>query len=174
MNSIKKQQDLEALPTVALLSTFNNITGKSTTKFASRAKGIEQTWKALVADRKAKGLQADGTKVGESPSTPGAKPKQRRIPFRLAPKAEQKSIREGSKRSLALHLLSRANGATVTEVQNHPRIQWDDRTVYEGIRLLNTYCGFGLFSQPEGDTYRVRVVGPGEFAELMNKEAAAK
>jgi hypothetical protein len=45
--SIKKQEDLSEVPNQALLNTYNELTGKSTQKFASRAKGEEQTWKAI-------------------------------------------------------------------------------------------------------------------------------
>lgn len=39
--------DIEQLATGDLLALYNQLTGKSTAKFQSRAKGLEQVWKAL-------------------------------------------------------------------------------------------------------------------------------
>lgn len=41
--------DIEQLATGNLLALYNQLTGKSTAKFRSRAKGLEQVWKALEA-----------------------------------------------------------------------------------------------------------------------------
>ena len=46
-HEIRKREDLEAVSTSALLETYNELTGKSTKKFASRAKGEEQVWKLI-------------------------------------------------------------------------------------------------------------------------------
>lgn len=170
-DSIRSQAQLDELPTFVILGIYNKCTGKSTTKFASRAKGLEQTWKAMEASRIERGLNPNGTAKKAAPDggEEKAKPAKRtrsRIPFRLAPAAEQKKLREGTKRETIFKLLSREKGATVAECQNHPDVQWDDRTVYEGIRLLNTYCGFGLFAEVEGDTYRVRIVDQATFDRL--------
>lgn len=41
---ITSAADLEAVPTADLVNTYNQLSGKSTKKFATRAKGIEQVW----------------------------------------------------------------------------------------------------------------------------------
>lgn len=41
---ITKIADLEAVPTPALLETYNQLAGKNTKKFASREVGIKQLW----------------------------------------------------------------------------------------------------------------------------------
>jgi len=45
---IKTEADLHVVPTPALVATYNELTGKSTKKFASRNKGIEQVAKLII------------------------------------------------------------------------------------------------------------------------------
>ena len=44
---IRKVEDLNDVPTDALLATYNELTGKDTKKFASRGKGIAQVWELI-------------------------------------------------------------------------------------------------------------------------------
>lgn len=43
-------QTVEALKPTGLVALYNQLTGRATKKFASRAKGIQQTWMALEAN----------------------------------------------------------------------------------------------------------------------------
>lgn len=46
--NIKTAEDLKEVPTVALVATYNELTGKSIKKFASRAKAEEQVAKLII------------------------------------------------------------------------------------------------------------------------------
>ena len=74
-----------------------------------------------------------------------------RKPFAFDPKKEQRDAREGTKRSKVLALLTRKEGATFDEVKGETG--WDNRTAYEGIRLIHGYLGYGLKETPEGKIF---------------------
>lgn len=61
--------------------------------------------------------------------------------FDFSPKASQKECKPGSKRATTLEML-KGDGATFDEVK--AKIGWDERTAYEGIRLLHSYLGYGI------------------------------
>ena len=150
-DSSTTQAQLETLDTNDILSAFNKATGKATKKFASRSKGIAQTLKAL-ADVKAK-AKSKATRKSSG------------MTFCMAPHAEQKTIRGGTKRAEVVRLLKRANGAKFSEVQE--ATGWVTKDAYEGIRLINTYSGFGLWADAAGDDdYRIRIVGADEYKRL--------
>jgi hypothetical protein len=56
---ITKKSDFEEVPTKVILSMHNDLTGKETKKFPSRAKGIEQTWVAFQAHVEGDQVSAD-------------------------------------------------------------------------------------------------------------------
>ena len=67
-----------------------------------------------------------------------------------APKAH----RPGTKRALVVALLTRDEGATFVEVQEgiaaaFPGGEWDDRTTFEGIKLVSTALGYSLTEDPQ-------------------------
>lgn len=142
VESITSREDLEQAPTADLLGLYNHITGRSTTKFSSRKRGVEQVW-ALVKDKVRKPVP--------KPIRPGV----RRKTFRLAPKAreEQKNIRPNTKRRILFDLTSRPEGALFSELQE--LCGWSEKDNYEGLRLLHVWCGYGLWSEDEGDDYRI-------------------
>lgn len=71
---IKSKADLDGVTNDGLLKFYNSATGKSTTKFASRAKGIEQVW-LLIADRVRSSLPAVA-----ATKAPTEKPAQQKAP----------------------------------------------------------------------------------------------
>ena len=62
-----------------------------------------------------------------------------------------KPVRPGTKRAKILGLMARARGATFEEIKRATR--WDNKTAYEGIRLVRTFSGYPVTK--EGDTYHV-------------------
>jgi len=89
------------------------------------------------------------------PDDVAAKKSHRRKTFRLAPKAtsEQKEIRAGSKRRTLFDMTSQPEGALFSEMM--AACDWSSKDNYEGIRLLHVWCGYGLWSEDEGDDYRI-------------------
>jgi len=142
VESITSREDLEEAETADLLGLYNHLTGKSTTKFSSRKRGVEQVW-ALVKDKVKRPVP--------KPIRPGV----RRKTFRLAPKPQdqQKAIRPNTKRRILFEMTGRPEGALFSELQE--LCNWSEKDNYEGLRLLNVWCGYGLWSEDEGDDYRI-------------------
>lgn len=69
-----------------------------------------------------------------------------RKPFAFEPLKEQKPHKPNTKRAKVLEML--LSGATFVEIQEATK--WDDRTAYEGIRLIHGYLGYGLKETPDG------------------------
>lgn len=65
-----------------------------------------------------------------------------------------KDIREDTNRAELVRLLDRPNGATFDECVQKAGFK-DERNTYQAIRLLHTYCGFGLKDE-DGRIYLVR------------------
>jgi DNA-binding MarR family transcriptional regulator len=66
--------------------------------------------------------------------------------FDFKPKKEQRGVKAETKRAKVLEMLLK--GATFDEVKEAN--QWDQRTTYEGIRLIHGYVGYGLRETAEG------------------------
>jgi len=149
--------DLKEMKTADLLALFNELTSRKTKKFASREKGIAQTAKALVEHFK--------TGVSQTEKVPHG------LSFRLPPRDLAKEPRIGTKRRATFMLLTSKDGGLFSEIAKLNK--WTRKDAYEGIRLLNTYCGLGLWHEREGaDDYRVFVVSPARYKQLVEREAA--
>lgn len=66
--------------------------------------------------------------------------------FAFEPLKEQKPHKPNTKRAKVLEML--LSGATFVQIQEATK--WDDRTAYEGIRLIHGYLGYGLVEGPDG------------------------
>lgn len=160
-HEIRTPGDLEKLSSRQLVALFQQATGKSTKKFASRAKGLKQTWAAL---------QQSSSRV-EKIEEKGRKQESwgHGLSFRLPPRDVQKEPRPGTKRRKAFELLNKKEGGLFSQVAR--ACGWERKDAYEGIRLLNTYCGFALWHDRVGaDDYRVYVVTPKRYRELVEAE----
>lgn len=129
---ITTRSDLKKVPTKALLDYYNTELGKTISKFASRVKGEEQVWKLLQENL--------GTGTGTVSEGKG-----RAMSFDFPAKDEIKGHRENTKRAKTLEKLLK--GATFEEIKQLN--DWDDRTAYEGIRLLHIKLGYGLSQDPD-------------------------
>jgi hypothetical protein len=122
-----------------------HVDGQSQAEKAKRTEGTAMT----------KLVKAQTAKAAKAPKAPKeAKPRKLRgFRFVWKPKAkdEQTVPREGTFRSTLIKLLSRENGATFAECMAatwgtkkdmEPEIQV--KTTYEAMRLLHTYCGYGM------------------------------
>ena len=153
--------ELEKLPTNEILAIFNKATGRSTKKFSSRVNGIVQTVRAL----------------GQAKSAPKGKPKNKAwrssgMSFRLAPRPdEQKTPRKDTKRALVLAMISKSEGARFSAIRK--ACGWSLKDAYEGVRLLNVFCGFGLWHEEEceGD-YRIWQVDERTYQANVRKANA--
>lgn len=180
--AIRTKDDLKDVPSTALVNTYNKLTGKTTSKFADRSKGIEQVWKQIshmAEDGNVHTVDNAGAaaapKIAPAPEPapapapePKVAPKQpkakkeraprprkklRGMTFTLPVKDEVKQAREGSKRARVVELLSRPEG--VTHAQVMAEIGWDSKTAYEGIRLVHAFLGFGLREDADGNIFLV-------------------
>lgn len=68
--------------------------------------------------------------------------------FNMAPQTELKKFRDGTKRAQIIGLMLREGGATFNELMTETG--WDDKTAYEGVRLINLYVGYGLKTSEDG------------------------
>lgn len=184
--NIKTPEQLERYPNSILLEIYNKATGKNTTKFASREKGIAQTLRALQAVNgnssdeappelvkllDLSGDQGEPAKKASRKKAPKPKgePKQRGrklgLSFRLEPHEEQRPCRSGSKREVVFNLVNREGGAKFSEVMK--ATGWNRKDAYEGTRLLNIHNGFGLWSNPVAgkDDYVIEIVTAAQFAK---------
>jgi hypothetical protein len=74
-----------------------------------------------------------------------------RKPFEFKPKKTVRNVMPGKKRDRVLNMLRRREGATFDEIKTE--IKWNDRTTYEGIRLIHGYLGYGLRETPDGKIF---------------------
>jgi hypothetical protein len=73
-----------------------------------------------------------------------------------------KPHRAGTKRALVVEMLTREGGATFLEVQEaiaakFPGGEWDDRTCFEGIKLVSVALGYELTEDPSTAVIRAKV-----------------
>jgi len=154
---------LEEAKTADLLGLHNMIAGTDTKRFASRAAAVKRVNKTLaegdenqiklavkdiLGDKAAKAL---GGKAVPSKKPVVKKKKKkvvktgevnRRKVISCDPKDKVKGYRDGTKRAELIRLLGRKAGATIAECMK--ATEWNYKTCYEGIKLLNTYVGYGL------------------------------
>lgn len=150
-------EDLSAVSNADLLGFYNATTGKNTTKFASRDKGLKQVWALvepmLLAEEAPAPKQEEApapTKKDEPTATPAPKKekapkaerKSRGFRFKFQKREEIKDVKAGSKREQLLNLLKQPGGATFEECM--AATGWNRKDCYEAIRLLHYYVGYGL------------------------------
>lgn len=168
-HDLSSQADLKALSSKELVAVYNELTGKATKKFASREKGLAQTWAALRIELKAQAATEEPTAAEKPAPEKKAVGSGRRMTFRLAP-GTVRDVRDTSKRAAVIKLLERPNGATFAEVQE--ATGWNERQTYEGIRLVHFSAGHGLWDSVDADgAVRVRIV---DSLEEFRKLAGAK
>lgn len=162
---------VKSLKTKTLLRLYNRLTGKKTTKFASRAKGEGQViGAAKVAGQETvtNYLRELGVPVEVNPYTPkdpNAKPaRKRRGTNLLPPGGAPIACREASKQAILLDMLSQHNGATMPELikaLSGGRKPWQEQTVRAGFGWDMKQKGYGVRStfDPDG-TERFFIVKP--------------
>lgn len=162
---------IKSLDTKTLLALYNALTGKTTTKFASREKGEGQTIGAakVAGEAEVNRILTDmGVVQKEEPvnETTAAEKKARspRGTNLLPPGHAPIACREGSKQAMLLDMLSRPNGATMAELiealsgGNKP---WTEATVRSGFGWDMKLKGYGVRSSFSADgTERFHIVVP--------------
>lgn len=148
-------EDLSAVSNADLLGFYNATTGKATTKFASRDKGLKQVWALvepmlLAEEAPAPKQEAPAPAPKQEEAAPAPKKekapkterKTRGFRFKFCKRDTIKEVKEGSKRFALLQLLKQEGGATFEECM--AETGWNRKDCYEGIRLLHYYVGYGL------------------------------
>lgn len=180
-NTITSTGELEKKSRSELVELYNSLVpNKPVKQFKDKTTAVRQVLKAMSAAQpveESKPAPSSKPKKPELADDAGApkdepeeKPKKgkkppvttsespRRVQFDLPAKKDIKPHREGTKRARVIELLSQKGGATFEEVMDDPKIQWDRRTTYEGIKLINTQVGYGLAENPT--THKITLVKP--------------
>ena len=131
------------------------------------------------AQREAAKLASDEKKAAEKAQKEAAKaaagPVVKKLKsFNMAPQTELKKFREGTKRAKVIELMTRDGGATFSELML--ATGWDDKTAYEGVRLVNLYVGYGLKTSEDGHItawFPTVVTTNGPIAGDIQEQAAA-
>lgn len=168
-------EGVQALPSKELVELYNRVTGKATTKFASRDRGVKQTWSALAeCGKRVDEVREDAEQEEAKPvvkKVNGAARQGRRMRFRFRPDGEIKEPKDGTKRAQLADLCRR--GTTFRQIRE--TIGWDTRTAYEGVRLLHFVHGFGLWHEDlEDGDYRIEIVNDAEYLRRLEAERASK
>ncbi len=142
--SSETKKFIEAQKTVKILKVYNSITGKTTTKFSSREKGIDQILrvvkdKPLPEINKLFGVKTISETKKYEPKRP-AKCKDCRFIFTFVREKEIKKHRTGTKRETILQML--LEGSTFNKIRN--KYNWNERQTYEAIRMVHIAWGYGL------------------------------
>lgn len=163
---------IKSLDTKTLLALYNALTGKTTTKFASREKGEGQTIGAakVAGEAEVNRILTDLGVVQKAKAAAPAKPKAEKATRArkgtniLPPGHAPIACREGSKQAMLLDMLSRPNGATMAELiealsgGNKP---WTEATVRSGFGWDMKQKGYGVRSSFDADgTERFFIVVP--------------
>lgn len=137
-------KNLDTLTIAQLVALYNEHADKPVKKFRSKKDAIRRV-KAVLPAKKQKRSGAKSSSRKRKTDSNGVGHVR---PMSFAADAEQKSVREGTKRATVLQLLSRKNGATIGEVME--ATGWDRKTAFDGIKLLHTAVGYGLVAGEDG------------------------
>lgn len=153
------RNDIKGLNGRELVDLFNDLTGNSTKRFSTRAAGLKRT---LAAYDDAKGAKLATNYSGKAKTAKAAKvevvpvgdvARKRRLTFEA--KDLIKAHRPNTRRAQVIQMLSRPNGASVQQVMDAIP-DWDYKTAFEGIKLINAYTGYGLEEDVAG---RIHLIG---------------
>lgn len=173
----KTVKTINDLATAALLAVWNTaIAGPdhdTVAKFSDRPTAIARIQRVLTAQKRVLVVNDDltwevkdeavatpatpETPTAEKPKKERAAPKPRGFRFVFPVKKEIKGHRENTQRALLIKLLQRQpgeageghpGGATFDELM--AATGWDQKTTYEGTRLLHYYLGYGMKQSEPG------------------------
>lgn len=142
---IKTREDAEALTGPELVKVYNELRPDAKVKrFGDKKSAVRRVMEALkvategrrTVKKKKTGAQATGT----------GKTRGRKKTFNLKKRAIIKGHRPNTKRAILIDLLS--TGATFAECQE--ATGWDYKTCFEGMKLLNTFVGYGMEEDENG------------------------
>lgn len=149
---------MDNLSLAELTQRFRDSGGDADVKFRTKAQAIEAIGE-LSEDmpptpEAVESLESDGFSPDESSS----KAPRRRKAMNWPAKDQIKPHRGGCKRALVVEMLTAEGGATFDEVRDAVNESfpnsgnlWNDRTCYEGIKLINAHLGYGLRQDPDSD-----------------------
>lgn len=136
--------NIDSMSTAELLALYNEKTGKNVKRFSDRKTALRRVHE--IVDGGNAGLRAK-SKRAKAKAKASKEASERRKGFNF-PVADggPKSIREGTNRTKLVEMLT--EGATFEDCVKKAGFK-DERNTYQAIRLLHTYCGFGL-SEKDG------------------------
>lgn len=175
-NVIQSSGELEKMSTQQLVELYNSTKPTVLVKrFASHEVAVRRTIKRIAECQEmpeAKAApEAPAPKAAKEPKAPkapkAAKPPKEKKPrstlpggrrklFNLPVRAHAKPHREGTKRAIIIDMLGRPNGASFEEVQ--AACGWDQRTTYEGIKLVHVHLGYGM--EETAESGKIRLIKP--------------
>lgn len=154
-------ENIPNMPTTEILAAFNELTGSNVKRFSTRKAGVDRLTKAIIEASDKVGGDEQERLLQEKQEEPKAKvvkePKAKTTRVTVIDLKRQDTIkghRPETKRAIIINLLGSRNGATVEECM--AATGWDRKTCMEGIRLLNTYLGYGLKSDEAGHIHLVK------------------
>jgi hypothetical protein len=159
IEAIASKKDLNSVKTETLLETYNKLTGKTTKKFSSRAKGIEQLW-AVIQEKKSE-VQVNTPVKGKKPF---------RFNFNFPLGDEIRPPKEGSGRHQVFELLKVIGGVTFDEVM--AKTGWSQQKTYEAIRLVHYASGYQI--RQDATTGKIKVIEPRHDSEVKIIESKPK
>lgn len=172
--SVSTFEDLSAVSNADLLGFYNATTGKSTSKFASRAKGLAQVWSLIepqLAAEETNPHAASNKLIGEflareeaaAAPAPEVAPAPTLEEAPSAAPAAEKAPKERKQRGFRFKFVKRDEIKKVKEGSKRAKLLdllkreggatfeecmaetgWNRKDCYEGIRLLHYYVGYGL------------------------------
>jgi hypothetical protein len=131
---------LSAMETSDILDAYNRLTGRDTTKFASRDKGIDQTLSVIHEMRKERRVEAKA-----------AEQENRAFRIKLPFNGQVRAPKANSKRAGLLDRMLDGKGITLEEAMSD--FGWERKDAYEGIRHIHISCGYGIDQYPDGRVY---------------------
>ncbi|MBZ8118271.1 DUF3489 domain-containing protein [Roseovarius sp. LXJ103] len=148
-------------------------------RFPDRTTAARRIWENLVALSQRQPTDVDAAirsatvRKGPTPKNLPVKPPRRGRGVNLAPKAEVKPCRAGTKQAILVDMLSRSEGATMVELLS-ALSPWKPITVKSGLNWdMNKVKGYGIRTTQRGDADCYHLVLPkGLSAPLAHVQRA--
>ncbi len=140
---------LRKMSMTELVTLYNGTGAKRIKKFRDKDTAVERTSVALnngsIAPASKPPAPPKGSKKKSSKKSEVKRGRRRKL-FDLPYLGEIQKHREGTKRDTLVAMLT--PGATFEEVMH--QFDWNAKTAYEGIKLLNTHLGYGVKESSDG------------------------
>lgn len=173
---------LAAVPTVALLTIYNDIRGTTVKKFADRDAAVTQTLRTIqIMDGRQPTVEPSAPespknedttvatktkraakKTSAKKTTPTGEPRTPRlIEYKPAARTKIKQVREGTKLAQLIDLLAEPGGVLLKDAEKKLSKTGQPINLRSWLSFsLNTQSGYGVTSKVEGNDLRLKIVYP--------------